>query len=440
MNYQQALEWIHGIGRFGIKPGLERMQAMLQKLGQPQQRVKFVHVAGTNGKGSTAAMLAAMLQAAGYRVGLFTSPYLDQFNNRICINDTDISRENIVRGVEKIYPLVEAIKSEPELGQPTEFEVVTTLAFDYFAAQAPDIVILEVGLGGRLDATNVIHPEVAVITNVSLEHTQVLGSTIQEIAGEKAGIIKPGAPTVTAAANPEVLEVLRRVCREQQAPLLRVAAADSADDENDFATFSSPTITNTGQYFDYQGDRSLPRLFLPLRGAYQVHNAATALAALEQLTKSGFVTSAEHIRQGLNNVNWAGRLEVVQKNPLLVMDGAHNPGAMRAMARSLRDYFSFNQLILVLGMMADKDMQGIAGEIVPLAQQVILTRPVIDRAAEPRDIAPDVRPLTKGEVHIRPDLKQALHQAQSTAGSGDLILVTGSLYTISDARKILPLL
>lgn len=436
--YQETLNWIHGIGRFGMKPGLERISALLERLGNPHHRLKFLHIGGTNGKGSTAAFVASILQAAGCRAALYTSPYLLSFTNRMALNGRDITPVELVELVELLRPLVEEISADPQLGQMTEFEVVTALALTYFARQQPELVIFEVGLGGRLDATNVVTPLISIITNVSLEHTEVLGDTVQAIAREKAGIIKPGVPLITAATDSEVLSVFEERRRELKAPLYRVLPQGEVGAAPKNGVFySRQEVTPAGQLLSYRGfGHTLTDLFIPLRGGYQVANAATALAALELLSRQGFTVDEASLRRGLAETRWPGRLEVLASEPLLIMDGAHNPAAMRQLADAVPEYFCYHRLILLLGIMADKDIQTMMRSIAPLADEVVLTRPALPRAADPRDLAGQLNqvPGFAGRVHVEDDMGRALEFALSLASPADAVLVTGSLYTVSDAR------
>lgn len=437
--YREALEWIHGLGRFGIKPGLERVKAMLELLGNPQQQIRFVHVAGTNGKGSTAAMLASILRTAGYAVGLYTSPYLLSFTNRMAVNNADIDHSELVRLVNRIKPIVERLQNDPELGHPTEFEVVTVLAMVYFASSGVDLVVLEVGLGGRLDATNVVTPLISVITNISLEHTDILGHTIEEIAFEKAGIIKQGKPLITAAEDQRALGVFEKRCQDLDCPCYRVypprEAAGQPVDQRPVSIMKQ--ITEEGQIFDYYGfNFEQPDLFISLRGKYQLLNAATALAAVELLSEEGFTVSRAAILKGLAETSWPGRLELLQKEPLVIMDGAHNPAAMEKLAEAIPHYFNYKRLILVIGILADKDTAAMLKSILPLSDSVVFTRPLLPRAADPQDIADfAVKHLSMSKDHyVLKDYRQALNKAFKLAEKEDAILVTGSLYTVSDIR------
>ncbi len=437
--YCRALEWIHNLGRFGNKPGLERVTALLNMLGDPHRDKAFVHIAGTNGKGSTAAIMASVLHEAGYKVGLYTSPYLLSFTNRMAVNGKDIDRKELIELVGRVQPLVEEVAGDDALGQPTEFEVVTVLALLFYARQKVDLVVLETGLGGRLDATNVVDPLLSIITNISLEHTDVLGTTIKEIAGEKAGIVKQGKPLLTAAQDEEALEVFQARCREMYAPLYRVYPPHSPDCS---APLEKPAailgeIREDGQVFSYLGFQScIDDLFLPLRGLYQLANAATALAALELLGADGFTVGESEMRRGMAAVKWPGRLELLQEKPKLIMDGAHNPAAMEKLSQSLPRYFNYDRLILVIGMLADKDRAAMLKHILPLADSIIFTRPGLPRAADPRETALFALEhfALQQECRVIVDYAQALEQALKMATSQDAILVTGSLYTVSDVR------
>ncbi len=439
--YQEALSWIHGLSRFGIKPGLERMEAMLGLLGNPHRLVKYVHIAGTNGKGSTAAILAAVLSAGGYRIGLYTSPYLLSFTNRMAINGCDIKKTELSDLVDLIRPVVEEVSSDQRYGQSTEFEVVTVLALTYFASLKVDLVVLEVGLGGRLDATNVVTPLLSIITNIDLEHTEVLGDTLEEIAFEKAGIIKEGVPILTASEDPIVLSVIKNKADENNAELYSLFFSFQNGYQADKANkpvINGFAISSQGQSFSYNGfNTSYQDLFIPLRGRYQVYNAATALAALELIAGQGFKVDEKVIRKGLAEVIWPGRLELLNDNPLLVMDGAHNPAAMQKMAQAIPEYFNFERLILVFGIMADKDAVAMMSAILPLAEKVYFTRASIPRAADPNQlhaIALTRFQLNRDLMEIEEDIGNALGKALKEASPDDLVLVTGSFYTVSDAR------
>ncbi len=429
MHYDEALAWIHSIARFGMNQGLERIEKLLDLLGNPHHSCKYLHIGGTNGKGSTAAFAAAILEESGYRVGLYTSPYLVEFTNRMAINGQDIPRKCLVELVQKIKPLVEKVAADPVLGQPTEFEVVTALAFCYFARESPDIVVLEVGLGGRLDATNVIQPLVTAIATISLEHTQVLGNTVEEIAREKAGIIKNGAPVVTQAGG-AALPVLENACREKKVPLYQLGRHFHAHID---------TCNIEGQTFHYRGlFRDYSELHIPLLGDYQVNNAALAIAAGELLCRNGFSIPEGPLRAGLKKTSWPGRLEVVRRLPLVVIDGAHNLEAFQGLRRGIKQTFQYDRLIMVLGILSDKAAENILSEILPLADRLILTKPNSPRSADPYALEKIVRGMMPElPCDISPEIPAAVDLALKQSGKGDLVLVAGSLYLVSDARHYL---
>jgi len=429
LDYQEALSWIHSIGgKFGINQGLERIELLLHYLGSPHKKLKYLHIGGTNGKGSTAAFAASVLEAAGYRVGLYTSPYLEQFTDRMAINGKDVSEERLAALVERVKPLAEKVAAESPYGHPTEFEVVTALAFCYFAEESPDIVVLEVGLGGRLDATNVVEPLVTVLTTISLEHTQILGDTIEAIAREKAGIIKAGSPVVTQARGSS-LDVFRSTCREKHVPLF-VLGED----------FRVEKISGNleGQTFHYRGlQHNFSHLQIRLLGDHQLSNAATALAALELLEEKGFFLPEEAFRRGLNAARWPGRLEVMRRSPLVVVDGAHNLEAFQSLRQTLKSTFFYRRLILVLGLLGDKAKEEILKEILPLADILIVARPNSPRAADPRELAALAQKMFSLPVYVEEEISEAVKTALSLAKAPDLVLVAGSLYLISDARQVL---
>ncbi len=456
MTFDEAVAWIHSIGRFGVNPGLERMNALMERLGNPHLRLNFVHIGGTNGKGTTAALLEAALRAYGCRVGLYTSPYLENFNNRISINGEDISPVDLVEHVQKIRPLVEEIAEVSSLGHPTEFEVVTALAMEYYAAKKPDLVVLEVGLGGRLDATNIVSPLVSVITNVSMDHTSVLGNSVEEVAGEKAGIIKEGVPLITAAEDYAVREVLFRAAtqknalaycvvnekKEEQKNHRRFLLQESkgrATDNISLINYDHRKKVSGGQVFSYRGlNKEWDDLFLPLKGRYQVQNAAVSLAALEHVEQSmGLYCDKNVLQKAWQNFTWPGRLEVLREKPLVVLDGAHNPAAIKELSQALQEFFSYGNLILVLGIMQDKNIREIMQNIVPGADVLIVTRPDLPRAASPQHLKELASELSDSVIYAEPDIKSALMKALDMATADDLMLVTGSFYTVSEARQFL---
>jgi dihydrofolate synthase/folylpolyglutamate synthase len=426
VNYREALDYIHSLYRFGTKPGLERIEALLHRLGDPHRSLRCAHITGTNGKGSTAAFLASLLTAHGLRAGLYTSPYLESFTNRMAVGGRDVTGEELVRLVEKVRPHVAEIAASA-LGQPTEFEVITAMAFDYFAHLAPDWVVVEVGLGGRLDATNVIVPEVAVVTNIGLEHTQVLGDTVEQIAFEKAGIIKRGVPVVTAADKPEAFAVLEKTAGERGCPLLAVGREVRVE-------VSETTLD--GQIFDYQSrQRKLRGLKTALLGRHQVVNAASALAALECLPVSFDEAS---VRAGLATARWPGRLEIFSREPLILVDGAHNTDGVLALRRALTELLNGRKLHLVLGILADKAVEEMLSLLAPLATAgLLVTRPESERAADPELVAALARPFAPVPVQVFNTVPAAVEAALAAVRPGEAVCVAGSLYTVSEACTVL---
>lgn len=428
MNYAETLTWIHSLYRFGMNPGLERIKALLERVDNPQRKLRCIHIAGTNGKGSTAAFLASILEAQGKRVALYTSPYLEAFTNRMAINGADISQERLALLATELKTQVATI-ARTGAGQPTEFEVVTALALAYFAEEQPDWVVVEVGLGGRLDATNVIEPLVCAITNIGLEHTQVLGDTIEKIAYEKAGIIKPGTEVVTAAERLQALSVFRQIARERGARLY----------EMDRELLCRPgSATLDGQTFDYFSPwHELKGLQISMLGQHQLRNAALALAARELLPEQFDEAAA---RQGLAATNWPGRLEVFSRSPLVLVDGAHNLDGIRALCQALPALLGGKKLQLVLGILGDKAVDEILAEIVPLATAgLIVTKPDNPRAAEPKVVAEMARRYVRPGVivSVEETVTASVSKALASLKKEEALCVAGSLYTISEAREML---
>lgn len=427
MKYEEALNWIHGLYRFGSNLGLERVTKLMELLGNPQDKFRSVHVAGTNGKGSTSAFLAQILQAEGLSVGLYTSPYIEAFTNRMAINGRDISEQELVELVKQVKWAVDELAAS-EVGQPTEFEVVTALAFTYFAKVAPDWVVVEVGLGGRLDATNVITPTVSVITNIALDHTDVLGATIAAIAGEKAGIIKPGVAVVTGAEKDEALAVFRQVAAERQCQLYAL--------DHDF-TQEVTAASLAGVTFNYQSPwHRLSDLQVHLLGRHQARNASLAIAARELMPMP---FNEDAVRTGLKKTSWPGRLEVFSQQPLVMVDGAHNPDGVLALRSALLELLGERKLRLVIGILGDKAVEEIIGVIVPLAKAgVIVTTPNNPRAADPHVVAEIARKFAgDAPVEVVPEIPAAVERAVAATQPDEALCISGSLYTISEAREVL---
>ncbi|MCL2201684.1 MAG: bifunctional folylpolyglutamate synthase/dihydrofolate synthase [Oscillospiraceae bacterium] len=417
MSIKETLEYIHNVKWQGAKPGLERTRELLRGLGNPEKELKFVHIAGTNGKGSTAACVAAVLQKAGYRTGLYTSPYILRFNERMQVDGVQISDEELEHMTDEIRPIADAMKDAP-----TEFELITALAMKYFLYKAVDIVVLEVGMGGTLDSTNVIDaPEVAVITSIGFDHVVELGPSITDIAGNKAGIIKDGCDVVVYGGEPEVEAVFERVSAERGAKLRRA----------DFSRIESTEFTLEGIKLKVS---PYPEVLLPLNGAYQPKNATLAISALEILREKGYKITDADITAGLAEVRWPGRFEILGSKPVFILDGAHNPQGVEATAESLREHFGSKKIIFIVGVMADKDVDSMIGFIAPLAGSFIAVRPNYPRAMKAEVLAEKLSqygvPVTAGE-----SVSAGVALALENAGEDGVICAIGSLYFSGDIRE-----
>ena len=421
MNYSASIAYLYNLQKHGIKLGLETMVALMARLDWPHARFRTLHIAGTNGKGSTAAMAAAVLHAAGYRVGLYTSPHLVDFRERIRVDGEMISEEWVSQLTQQIRTACRHDLS------PTFFECTTAMAFQHFADASVEVAVVEVGLGGRFDATNVIRPVACAITTIALDHQQYLGPTLSSIAAEKAGIIKPKIPVVVGRMDAEAEGTIERIAMERQAPIHRL--------KRDFRTVGLSTSR-----FEYQGVRRRQEgLTCLLAGRHQLDNAACALALLEMGATEGILISEEAIRQGLRSVKWEGRLEIVERHPTVVLDGAHNPAAADAVASYLREFRLSrpdSRVVLVLGMMRDKDHRGFFEPLKELVDEVVLTQADLSRSATTQELQVALheswpRPFTKAL------LSDAMGQAKRLARPEDLICVTGSLMLIGDVKALL---
>lgn len=429
MKYEEALESLNCMTKFGINLGLERIKSLLSHLGNPQESLKFIHVAGTNGKGSTAALLQAILIEAGYKTGLYTSPHLISYTERINVDSRPITKESfaeIMGELKEVYDKVQKDTGE----NPTEFEVLTAMAFLYFARCKTDIVVLEVGLGGDLDSTNIIaSPEISIITNVSIDHTDHLGATTCLIADKKSGIIKKGCPVITASNDEEVLKVLKDKASALQAPFYQVQ-------EEVLVEYRSESLQE--QLFMLKTRiEDYGMLRLPLLGEHQILNAATAVLAAEILAGKGWRITAETIRSGLAAVRWPGRLEVLWKDPLLILDGAHNAAGMEVLSKWLvKNRLKYKKLILVIGMLDDKEREKSVDFIKCLVDRVIVTRPCSPRTEKWSQLALMFNDSGR-TISIVEDIEEAVEIGLKSACPGDMVLVTGSLYLIGDVRKVL---
>jgi len=424
MNYQQSLAYLHQLCKFGINLGLERIKMLLDLLGNPHNQIKTIHVAGTNGKGSTSALIAGVLQKAGLKVGVYTSPHLHSYSERIRINGKNIEDQDFALAmarVKEVVPQVLQVTGE----NPTEFEILTALALSYFAEKKVDLAIMEVGMGGRLDSTNVITPLVSVITSISKDHSNYLGPTLEDVAQEKAGIIKAKVPVISALQERNVEEILLKKAKEMACPSYFIK-----DYQVEQKSFSSQ-----GQVFQLITDKNqYSNLEISLLGDHQMENATVAVKVIELLQSLGYQISSNHIREGLKAVQWPGRLEYHRLQKQFLFDGAHNPEGAEVLAKALPKFFSYNKLIYVLGVLEDKDKKDIIKHLGPLGGMFIITRPPNERAGDWESLMELLRPYDK-EIVIEEDYKKALDFAFSTAGEDDLICITGSLYLLGECRQ-----
>lgn len=438
--YQESLDFIYSFIDFSMKRHLDdshrffkldRMRRMMDLLGNPQEKFLSIHVAGTKGKGSTASLCASALLAAGYKVGLYTSPHLQEFTERIQINGKQIERQALVELVARIRPLTLQV---PEI---TTFELMTAMAFLHFYESKVNIAVIEVGLGGRLDATNIIAPLVSVITPISYDHTAILGNTLTEIAFEKGGIIKPGVPVVISPQNPEAEQELARIAAERGSSLRRV--------EQDYA-LSITSHSLGGQELTVSVRRGSPSrarslanpelsLHLPLLGAHQAQNTLTALGALDQVRDEGLALSRADVQKGVHQVKWPARFEVLRENPPVVVDSAHNGDSMNRLRQSLDDYFPGQKFLLVFGASADKELDAMFGAILPRVERVITTLSTHPRAADPTHLMELIRPYGL-PVEARSPAEDAMARALELAATDCGIIVAGSVFVAAAARDI----
>lgn len=427
MNYKEAMEYIENTAKFGMNFGLERVLKILEYLDNPQDKIKCIHVGGTNGKGSTTAMVSSILREEGYKVGMYTSPYLEEFEERIQINGENIKKEelaSIVTEVKDAISKVDVVK----FGAPTQFEIITALMFYYFAIKKVDYAVVEVGLGGRLDATNVINPILVILTSISFDHMNILGDTLKEIAGEKAGIIKKGCTVVSYPQETEALNVIKSKCKELNSKLIVVKKEDIKQviiDKNNFK--QELKINVLDKTYDIK---------LSLIGEHQVLNCAVCLNAINALRESGIVIHDDSIKRGLFNVKWIGRMEVLKNKPLVVIDGAHNIDGIEKLKLSIDKYFNYENIILIVGILGDKQVDKMINVITRNAKSVIVTEPHNYRAESSSVLYEKIK-----EKHIDcfdiESYEKAYEKALSLAKDNDLILVCGSLYMIGDMRKVI---
>lgn len=420
MNIQEALSYIHTVSWRGTIPGLERERELLNKLGNPERDLKFVHIAGTNGKGSTAAMLASVLTQAGYRTGLYTSPYILRFNERIQVDGVQIPDAALCELTELLRPLAEGMAEHP-----SEFELITALGFEHFRHERCDIVVCEVGMGGDWDATNVIaNTECAVLTNIGLDHTQYLGDTVEAIARTKAGIVKPGRPCVLYRQTPSVEAVIEADCAKKAAPLVRA----------DFEAIMPRSDGLDGQVFDW---KDLQNLRLPLLGAHQLKNAAVALTAIEVLRQRGWSIPDEAIRDGLASVSWPGRFQVLRRDPLFIADGGHNPQCLEALEAALQAYLPGQKLVFLCGCMADKDYGDMFRRLLPFARTFFTVTPDNPRALPAEDLSRYITGTLGMPAAPCDTVAAGVRAAVDAAGPDGTVCCCGSLYMLGEVMEAL---
>jgi dihydrofolate synthase / folylpolyglutamate synthase len=422
--YQEALDWIHGRLRLGIKPGLRRMEWMMDKLNHPESKIRTIHIGGTNGKGSTVTFLRSMLQAGGYNVGTFTSPYIEQFNERISVNGKPIPDEEILNLTNVIRPLADELE-ETELGGPTEFEVITAMSFYYFANNSSvDIVLYEVGLGGRFDSTNIIKPLASIITNIGLDHTNILGNTYEEIAFEKAGIIKEHTPIFTAVKHPGALNVIEEQAEKMQAPIYKL--------NQDFSISSHESLSH-GELFTLQNQSAkLEQLEITMIGQHQTENASLAVLAAQYLTEQGAINLTEQdIRKGLKQAYWPGRFEILSENPLVIIDGAHNDEGITALVEELTNRYRDRNIHVVFAALKDKKLDKMIANLDKISSQISFVSFDFPRAAKAEDLlkishSPNKVAVDNWQSYIPEEIQSLLPT--------DILVITGSLYFISEAK------
>ena len=444
MDYKAAVAYIEAFIDYERSPdfsrqarlyNLDRISLLLQQLGNPHDKLKVIHIAGSKGKGSTAALIASVLTQAGYKTGLFTSPHLITPRERCRIDGELISEIEIARCIENIKPAIEAV-SASEFGPVSFFEIYTALAFYYFADEATDFAVIEVGLGGRLDATNVVSPVTTVITPIGLEHTAILGETYAEITTEKAEIIKDGCPLALAPQYPEARAVIEKVAKERNALIVEVKS-HGADCQSIRCLVKDDDKVPVAQQFDAETDtESYSQLRIPLLGYHQYVNATTAIAAIECLKQTGYAIPKDSVYAGFRNVQWYGRIQTIRSAPLVVLDGAHSPAAMEVLCSTLREYFRYDQAIFIVSLMKDKNLIAI-GDVLSKTANTVLTTQVFDNPrVMPAEVIKHAWSSICPSVTAYPKLEDAIAKALASASPTDLICITGSLYLVGQALKI----
>lgn len=422
MSYEEAaIRYIKSTPKFGGKPGLSRLKFLLVALGNPHRKLKYIHIAGTNGKGSTAAFISSILMEAGYRVGIFTSPSIQRYSERIRVNNTEIPLSDMARIIERTKRIVEQMKQHQE-DDTNEFELLTMIAFQYFNEQKCDIVVLETGLGGRIDATNIINtPEVAVITTINYDHTEVLGDTLSEIAFEKAGIIKEEGDVVLYPQEAEVESVFKAVCDEKKAKLHKI----------DFSGLALQSYNHSVQTFDYE---SLEHLQISLLGEYQIKNAVVAIKTIEILNGKGYKIDEPSLKKGLLKTKWPGRFEVIHTSPLFLVDSSHNVEGAITLVENLKKYFPKEKITFIVGFLSDKDYIHMIEAVIPIAKRIITVTPEDSRALDAQDLEKIISKYPV-DVRIGGSVNEAVQMSLDLTSENEIICSFGSLYYIGKVRE-----
>ncbi len=437
LSYSESLEYLNSFINYEKRVdfpynkrylNLKRTRYLLSLLGNPQKALKFIHIAGTKGKGSVSVMIASILKVAGFKTGLYTSPHLISPRERIRVGGKLISKEEFVYFLSLIKLKIEKFMKSPNQS-PTFFEIYTGLALLFFAYQKVDFAVLEVGLGGRLDATNVVSPLIGAITQISYDHTKILGESLSLIAREKAGIIKKGMKVVTSPQEREALSVIRKTCEEKKVPLYEVGRE---------IQFQLINYSLKGQSFQLKGIKGeYPSLFIPLLGEHQLINAATAIGVIELLEDDAIFISSKAISQGLREIRWPGRIQILSRNPFLIVDSAHNAASAQALVNTLKKFFPGAGIILILGMLKNKDIEGVGKALCPLAKEIILTKINSFRSLSPQDLYIKIKSFYSKKLIIKENIKKAINYSRARAHDKDVICITGSVYLAGEALKLM---
>lgn len=446
-SYEAAIEFLYGRINYERVDAqaystsdfkLDRMRLLLSLIGNPQDRIPAVHVAGTKGKGSTCTMIAAVLAAAGQRVGLYISPHISAFEERMTVNGQRPSPQELVAYVNRLLPVVAEMDRLPGQMQPTYFELATAIAWLYFIDQQADLVVLETGLGGRLDSTNICRPKVCVITNISRDHTHILGCTVRQIAWEKGGIIKAGVPLISGVTQPDARELINQLCRERNAPIIELGHDVSVSARRSAETGPTRLLNGPPSSVDVQTPRTAwKNLPVALRGAHQATNTAMAMAAIDELRVQGLHVAEEHVQQGLAGVEWPARVEVVSQHPTVVIDAAHNWESARALVATLTDEFTARRRILIFAATRDKDVTGLLRLLIPAFDTIILTRYLDNPRSVPvQELQMFVHAISRRHFHVAETPRVAWQMARQWAGIDDLIAITGSFFLVAELRDV----